>query len=143
MDGVTELARLLKERENVPYFGPQTGIIVTPPPELSVALGDKIILKKDRLIIAAHVLKDYKREFAIEGHIAFNDTDCGTTTPVNDGGMGASTHTHGIAEVHINTTYKADGKITYTDTLVAGDEVILIPSMDNQTYILVDKAVRL
>lgn len=84
MDPISELAKMFKERDNKPYFGPQVGNVISPPPDIMVSLGDSILLDKEDLVIGAMV-----------------------------------------------------------QGLVAGDEVILIPSGDHQTYYLIDKAVRL
>lgn len=56
MDGIAELAKLFKERENKQYGGPQLGKVVTVPPDIKISLGDKIILTKKHLIIADHVV---------------------------------------------------------------------------------------
>ncbi|USK54365.1 DUF2577 domain-containing protein [Cytobacillus solani] len=112
---MTDLAQLLKDRENKPYLGPQVGKVISPPPGIKVQLGDKIILDNDHLVIAASVLSGYEREITIDG---------ATTTAASP-------------------ITKIDGKLKFNDSLKAGDEVILIPSTDEQTYYLIDKAVRL
>jgi len=86
MDAVTELAKLFKARENPSFMGMVTGMVLTPPPNIKIAIGKEIILEKEHLIIAAALLNN---------------------------------------------------------TLVNRDEVILMPSQDQQTYYLIDKAVRL
>lgn len=129
MDGIAEMAQMFKERENIPYFGPQTGIVLSPPPNIQVALGDKIILSKDRLVIAEHLLSGYKREF--------QSTSSGTIiTKTPPSPVTYDTHTVMEALDH-------DGEMTFTDTLKTGDEVILIPSTNEQIYYLIGKAVRL
>ena len=134
MDGITEFAKLFKERDNILYQGPQTGIVLSPPPEIQISIGDQIVLKKNHLIIAAHVLGDYQRENEIVGTIE-NEGLSGSLT-LNDMSQSLSAGTESGS-----TTVK--GTITYKDTLKTGEEVILIPSTDNQLYFLVDKAVRL
>lgn len=67
MDGISELASLFKDRENKVYLGPQTGRVISPLPDIRIALGDKIVLSKEHLIISSHMLKDYKRTFEIAG----------------------------------------------------------------------------
>jgi hypothetical protein len=81
---INELAKLFKERDNKPYMGPVTGIVLSPPPSINVQIGDKIILDNDHLVLASLVMEN----------------------------------------------------------LINGDEVILVPSRDEQTYYLIDKAVR-
>lgn len=130
IDGLTELARMLKDREPKTPPSISTGVVVAPPPDPQIRLNDTVILYKEHLIFAAHMLADYERA------IKFDDTNCGTTTSVNDGGDNASSHTHEIAELHVDTIMK------WKDTIVEGDEVILIPVVDSQLYYVIDKAVR-
>lgn len=56
MDGIVELAKLFKERDNVVYSGAQMGRIISPLPEIKISLGDKIILTKSHLVFASHLL---------------------------------------------------------------------------------------
>lgn len=136
MDGITELAKMFKERDNKPYLGPQIGEVIDPPPNIKVKLGDKIILTKDNLVIAAKALNDYTRQISISGDISFADSNCGST------GI-SSSHSHTIETINIDTQYNANGTLLYTDTLKKGDKVILIPSTNEQLYFLIDKAVSL
>lgn len=106
VDGISELAKLLKERENVLYLGPIVGTILSPPPEIKVQIDKNIVLNKNHLIIAGSLLKGYKRLVMLE-------------------------------------STKEQDYIMTTDTLKVNDEVILIPSMDENTYFLTDWAVRL
>ncbi|MED3549954.1 DUF2577 domain-containing protein [Cytobacillus praedii] len=112
---MTEFAMMLKERENKPYMGPVTGTVISPPPSIKVSVGTNIILDNEDLIISASVLNGYEREITIDG---------ATTTAASP-------------------ITKIEGKITFNDTLKAGDEVILLPTTDIQKYYLIDKAVRL
>lgn len=109
MEGISELAKLFKERDNKPYLGPQLGNVINPPPEIKVSLGEKIILTKEHLVLSAHILKDYVREFEIESV----DIEC------------------------------SKGKIKFTDTLKIGDQVMLIPTTDEQKYYVIDKVVNI
>ncbi|MTI57491.1 MAG: DUF2577 domain-containing protein [Geosporobacter ferrireducens] len=144
MDAISELAMLFKERENILYMGPQLGTVISPPPNIKVGLGDKIILDKEDLILAAHVLDGYQREIEATGI---------TNTGVSSSSGNMSFHLTGNPppqnytitgfSLPAGTTSKSEGTLKYTDTLKEGDKVILIPSNDNQKYYLVDKAVRL
>lgn len=129
-DGLTELALLLKQRNNNMPLSITTGKVVSPPPNPLIRLDDVILLDGSNLIFASHLVNGYKRK------IKFTDTDCGMTVSVNDGGQGASTHSHEIAEIHIDTMME------WTDTLQKDDEVILVPVSDGQLYYVIDKAVR-
>lgn len=107
MNGIVELAKMFKERENQPHMGVQVGTVLTPPPDIRISMGEKIILSNENLIFSAHVLAGYQRQMEIQSDV--------------------------------NLT----GNITFTDSLVAGDKVILIPSADEQTYYVMDKVVTL
>lgn len=128
MDGISELAKMLKERESRPYMGPRVGNVTSPPPDIKVVLEDGIILDKTHLVIAAHILSDYEREIKIPLANAEGMTD---SKNVGDHGG----HNHNIETVGL------DGKIQFIDTLKPGDKVILIPTTNEQVYFLIDKAV--
>ncbi|NLW92365.1 MAG: DUF2577 domain-containing protein [Syntrophomonadaceae bacterium] len=126
MDHIVELARMLKERENTPYLGPMLGVVVAAPPDICVKLGDQILLYKDDLVIAAHVLSGYKRKATYTG-----------TFPTSTELVGSPyEHQHSV-------TSPMSGDIETTDTLAVGDQVILIPTTNAQIYYLIDKAVGL
>lgn len=59
MDGITELAKLFKERENANFMGMQVGRVININP-LKISLGDKIILDVDDLIIAETAYYKYE-----------------------------------------------------------------------------------
>jgi len=145
VDGIAKLASLLKDRDNQPYLGPQIGVVVAPPPDIRVSLGDKIILDKDNLIIAAHVLADYQRELEITGEIDITGAAGKTTLiqPPPPEEPVVVSETWGMQSTSLEGQEKITGAMKYTDTLKAGDEVILIPSTDEQRYFVIDKVVRL
>lgn len=132
MDGISEFAHMLKARDNRPHLGPQIGIVVSPPPGLKVRLGDKILLDASRLVVAAHVLEGYTRQAEITGLRGV--VTLVKPPPPDDP---EESETWGV-----NGTELA-GAMEFTDGLKTGDEVILIPATDEQTYFLVDRAVRL
>lgn len=127
-DGLTEFAKLLKERENHIPQSITTGIVITPPPEVTIRLNDVVILNKENLIFSAHMLAGYKRDL----HLVFNDENCGQTNVV-------SMHSHTVQTLNVDTE---DAHITTLDTIVEGEEVILMPTTDDQLYFVIDKAVR-
>lgn len=153
MEGISELAKMFKERESIKYMGPIVGTVLSPPPEIKIQIDKNIILDKGNLVVGASILKEYKRKIIIEGEkIKFNQSNpptyIGTTDSVNDGGMGASSHTHKIVDININIPVRIEATkessyIETTDTINEGDKVILIPSQDEQIYFLIDWAVRL
>lgn len=127
MDGIVELAMLFKERDNVAYMGPQVGKVVSPPPDIKVSLGKEILLNKEHLLMAAHVLAGYER--AIEIPLT-NDIEGETELKFVGQPM---EHSHDQKSIGVK------GKMKYTNTLQIGDEVILIPTTDCQRYFLIDK----
>lgn len=128
-DGLTELAMLFKERDSKSPLSITTGLVVSVSPNPKIRLNDIIILEKDNLVFASHLINGYERR------LKFKESDWGKSTSVNDGGQGASSHIH-----YINLT-NDDVLIEWTDTFKKGDEVILIP-VDDQLYYVIDKAVR-
>lgn len=126
-----ELAGLFKERENKPYSGPVIGTVLSPPPELTVQLPSGLVLDKDDLIIAAHVLAGYSRQHTM----TFSGS--GTTTLKDPETLVPKSWI--VSAVSTNVT---DDQVT-TDTIAKGDWVILIPTGDGQTFALIDKAVML
>lgn len=129
-DGLTELALLFKNRDVKAPLSITTGVVISPPPNPQIRLNDVVVLDKNNLIFAAGMLSGYKR------NIKFTDTNSGTTSSVNDGGMGASSHSHIVQELNVDTVME------WTDTVVKGDEVILVPVVDGQLYYVLDKGVR-
>lgn len=141
MDGISELAMLFKERENKDYLGPQVGKVVSPLPDIQIALGDRIMLTKDNLLFASHILEGYEREFSVEGGIQFSQSNPGETSNSSVGEHGI--HNHTVDNINIDTGYLSTGKIKWTESLKAEDEVILIPATNQQQYYVIDKVVKL
>lgn len=137
---IVELANIFRNTaKSVPTFeGFLVGKVLTPPPEIKVSIDEAIMLDKSHLVIAAHVLKDYEREFEIfDAEIQFTDDNCGTTNVSN-------AHSHNVEALNVDSsTLKAKGKIKWKDTLKSDDLVILVPAGNGQMYILLDKAVEL
>lgn len=130
IDGITELAAMLQGNKPQPTPSITTGVVVSPPPNAKIRFNEVIVLDNSHLIFSAAMLGGYKRQFK------FSDKDCGTTNSVNDGGQGASSHSHKI------TTLNVDTEVTFTNTVEVGDEVILMPVNDGQQFYVLDKAVR-
>lgn len=117
MDSITALARMLKENENPKPVSMSTGIVISPPPNAQIRLNDTVILYNNQLVFAAHILEDYEREIELEGDIRFTDSP-------------------------FQTFEAKEVKSTTKDTLKEGDEVILLPTADEQLYFVLAKAVR-
>jgi len=129
VDGISELASMLKKRDNPSYLGITIGKIITPPPNTKIQLNEKVILENDRLIFSAHVLNGYKRQFQSQ-----SSGEIITKTPPSP--ISYSNYT--VLESLAN-----NGELTLTDTLKVGDEVILVPTSNEQKYFVLDKAVML
>ncbi|PEB56247.1 hypothetical protein CON65_15940 [Bacillus pseudomycoides] len=106
MNGIVELAKLFKDRENEPYEGYVIGEVMADFPDVKIKIDDNIHLDVSHLVFAAHLLSNYTREYEI------------------------------VDEFSVTT-----GKIKWTDTIKKGDRVILVPSQNGQSYIVIDKAV--
>jgi hypothetical protein len=105
MDAMTELAKLLKERDNPHTQSITIGTVLAPPPEIKIKLNDSIVLTKSQLVFSSHMLSNYNR-----------------TAKINGG---------------------EPSTIEFIDTIKSGDQVIIVPTVDGQTYYVVDKAVNL
>lgn len=143
MDGISELAKMLKERESRPYMGPRVGEVVSPLPEIKVALEDGIILDKTHLVVAAHVLSDYQRELKFNGMSEYSNKEGQITLkkPPPPEEEPEVTEDWGILSLFGISDVEQSGRMVFTDTLKPGDKVILVPSTDEQIYFLVDRAV--
>lgn len=133
-------ANVFKSLKNKTYLGAIIGEVIEEMPNLRISIDDKIIIEKEQLVISNHVLKDYEREFEIEGKVTINaqteNAIAGVTGQATENPDG---HLH---QIKLNEAdYKAKGKIKWTDTLIKGDIVLLIASMDNQLFFLIDKGV--
>ncbi|MEH6940772.1 DUF2577 family protein [Bacillus sp. JJ722] len=136
MDGIIELAKMFKKNENQPYDGYFVGRVIADFPDIKIEIDKNIILDKSHLVFAASLLKGYTREYEIfEADVQFTDSQCGSTTV-------ESLHSHGIESLNVDTTtLKSKGKIKWTDTIKKDDEVILVPSQNSQSFIVIDEAV--
>lgn len=130
MNGISELAKLFKERENKTYLGPQIGNIITPLPDIQVALGDKIILTKEHLVISEQLVKK-QGKFILSGKDNIGKTTLKLSQP----------NSYEIVDINIDQIDKTSIEIEYE--LQPGDEVILIPTANEQQYYVIDKVVRL
>ena len=65
-----DLSKILHDKfSNPSWNGPFLGTVISAPPELQVQIDEKIILTKDKIIVAWEKVKDYNREFREEGNI--------------------------------------------------------------------------
>lgn len=108
-----------KNKESKRFEGFVIGVVESAPPDLKVRISPEILLYKENIIVAAHVLNDYERDFEV---FQGDEIRLSNSLPVS---------------------FTAKGKLKWTNTLEVGDNVILVPSGDIQNYILIDKAVTL
>lgn len=109
--------------DNARPMGTQVGIVVTPPPDLTVRMNNILLDAKD-LYISRYLLPNYTRHVVGE-------------TSYKGGGSGMpayESHNHPI-----------DNDETWTDTLQPGTLVAVIPvgGQENQLYIVADSLVKL
>ena len=122
-DSVTELAKLFKQRENKDVLSVSVGEVVAPFPNIQIKLNEMIVLDREDLVFAAHLLSGYQRD------LIFKKEEWGETTTVDN-------HKHRIKSSESST------KIEFVDSLQTGDEVILLPNQSTGVFFVVDKAVR-
>lgn len=133
-------ANVFKSLKNKTYLGAIIGEVIEEMPNLRISIDDKIIIEKEQLVISNHVLKDYEREFEIEGKVTINAQTENAIAGVT--GQATENPDGYLHQIKLNEAdYKAKGKIKWTDTLIKGDIVLLIASMDNQLFFLIDKGV--
>ncbi|AOY76689.1 DUF2577 family protein [Clostridium formicaceticum] len=124
-----EISKLFTERNNRQVIGNVVGKVVSTFPNVKVSILDgTVILEKDQLYCCDHVLAGYTREFQSE-----SEGDIITHTPPPQ-----------IYDAHtVMESLEHTGKITYIDTIKVGDEVLLVSTVDEQTWFIVDKITKL
>jgi hypothetical protein len=134
-----ELAELFKTRENLPWMGVIVGEVVTAPPELQVKIHDKITLEKNKIVVSWEKVKGYNRAYSLSGEIEQSMTVDGSQL-TGEGSRDDTTHnTHKLESWEGSGSYTATGTITWEDELEEGDKVILIPTINQELFYLVDK----
>ena len=99
----------------------------------------KIILNKDKIIVAWEKVKGYTRQFKENGNIKIEIEEIN----INDGtnkDSGGNIHNKISATGKLKGTYEADGNNEWTDELKEGDKVILNEFKNQKKFYLVDKA---
>ena len=138
--------RILKIMENRGKMSnPQTigiALVTSAPPNLKVQYKN-IELDKDNIWINESLLDTYIREFQTEkskmnlqGETAL--ALAGVTGQATENPTG---HKHPIQ--FQSQDYTAEGKIKFIDTLKKGDKLAILPTEDNQDFIILSKVVRL
>lgn len=111
----------------------QIGKILASPPDIQVAYNG-IILTREEIWISEYLLIGYRRE--AKGHFV-------SQTQFRSGGSGDAAYASHNHDIHDDYT----DDVVYTDTLVAGDYVSIMPMVSedgsSQQYIILDKIVHL
>lgn len=144
-DAYLKLAKLFKQRENPVLIGPVIGTVITAPPELEVYVNKKIQLRKHQIVIGEEKVKNYQREFSSEGEVGelkIELSQFSITSSNKDSGGDSHGTVSGAGSFTGKGTFKKTGAIKWTDELMEGDEVILVPMQNNNLYFLLDKATR-
>lgn len=106
----------------------QVAEVISTPPNLVIKLGD-LQVDKDNILIADYLLPGYKRKASQKSAgniISHDDGDPREYSPYTV--IEELTHS---------------GSIEFTDTLQTGDMVVVMPTEDKQTYIILARVVNL
>lgn len=108
------------------------GEVISPPPELKISILDgRVILYPYMLYMNDRLFDDYTRQYKLEGNIteySFNNTTESESIPQHPA--------HPIKKLAGSGTYKAEGTIINTCTLVKGDLVKVTPTENGQKWIV-------
>lgn len=114
INGYEKLIKIMRN-QGAKYNSPgiQLAKVVNPPPNLMINTGD-VQISKENIYISEYLLNTYKRQ-------------------INLTSMEGSSQSINIP--------KAD--VSFVDTLQSGDVIAVMPTADVQTWIVLDKVVRL
>jgi len=99
-------------KNNTPYV--QVGIVISPDP-LTIKLGD-LQIGRANLLVADYLLPGYGRKYTTSGNVS-------------------------MPALSINTSNTQSGDLAFSDGLATDDIVALIPTLDEQTYIILARVV--
>lgn len=104
--------------------------VLSSAPNLTIKVGD-LQIGKENLLVADHLLSAYTRAFSIEA----SQVTCSTSnTEVGDHGS----HKHSITSMEV-----LQGSIKTIDTINMGDILAVMPTYDEQTFIILARVVSL
>ncbi|WP_139491299.1 DUF2577 family protein [Brevibacillus dissolubilis] len=138
MDDVVAMwAKLFKERENPVILSIQLGTVTNAFPNIEIKI-DGLVLDKDDMVFAEHLLPDHKRKAESKGKLSFSQINAGSTAV-----GGSPGHSHGIESLQVSTDYTTEEEeITYLDPLKVGDTVLVQPFADGQLYYISNRVVK-
>ena len=124
-----KLAKLLKERNNVTPNGAVLGDVISVLPlKISIFEG-KAILTSEQCYLCSSLVNDFNRkaDLNIKAYsVTVNATDS----------MGDT-----INNINVSDKSDYDIEITYKDLLQIGDKVLCLPTVDGQTFFIIDRVV--
>ena len=136
---VDDFKSIFQSLKNKSYIGAVIGEVIETFPNLRVAISDTEIIEKDDIIVSSHIMKKYSRTFEIsEGKITLTaDSELALAQVTGQATESPTGHKH---QIKLNDNkFTGTGTIKWTDTLLKGDMVLMIATMDNQTFFLLDK----
>lgn len=134
----TWVAGEIKKRDNPVFIGIQIGTVTKPLPDIEIKVG-AVELDKTQLVFAEYLLQ-HKRKLKVMSLSAnlSHSKDAGATSQELDPPY---KHSHDIAVANGSFSL-SDSDVEYLDELKVGDEVIVMAAQDQQTYYVIDRAVR-
>ncbi|WIF95116.1 DUF2577 family protein [Caminicella sporogenes] len=140
-----ELAKMFAERNNKRNIGNVIGQVVSTFPDIKISILDgNIILHKEQLYCCAHVLAGYTRQIK-NTNISLEDFKATTGETTHKLKPDGSYNNYEYSNIEIPSATKSleTAKMEFMDTLQVGDEVLLIHTVDEQTWFIVDKITKL
>jgi len=129
------LAKKFKERENKLSIGNVVGNVISSFPNLKISILDgNVVLNKEQLYCCESVLAGYTRE------IKTTDFSASGATSTHKLTSGGTLEDYTYTKINIP---ESTATMEYTDTLGVGDLVLLTPTVDEQTWFIIDKVKKL
>lgn len=116
------------------WMGAMTGKVIKAPPELTIELYSGLKIYGKKLLTDVETRAEYQREFKIKADISKQDmtVDKSDMTEVNN-------HKHQLLSWGGTGTIEASGTITWTNDLIVGDMVLMLPTNKNEKFYLIGK----
>lgn len=133
---IKELIKVLDQRYSRPsnWMGAMTGKVIKAPPELTIELHSGLKIYGKKLLTDVETRAEYQREFKIKADISKQDMKINTSdmTEVNN-------HKHQLLSWGGTGAIEASGTITWTNDLIVGDMVLMLPTNKNEKFYLIGK----
>jgi len=131
MNYATDLAKELKNRNNVKRIGNLIGKVLSINPLKIGILNNTVFLDKDNCFICSNLVINYKRNADVE--IKAYNVGCSATDSYGDT----------ISSINVNDKTNYDMVVTFKDILKVGDRVLVVAEASDQFYYIVDKVVQI